>query len=252
MDVNGLKVTNDTLGHVAGDELLCGAAECMEKCFKPYGSVYRTGGDEFQALIYADESKIGEIRSNFEAEVKEWSGKYVAELNISAGYVCRREDLSNEIKDIEKLADERMYKAKSEFYNSKGVDRRGQQVAYEVLCQSYEKILRVDLLKDSFVIIQMNKEEKIEELGFNEKISVWLYNFGTSGMVHRDDRFEYLGKTDLYYIRNYFSNGGQILSVQYRRKVNKKFIKVLMEMVPSKEYSKTNQIIYLYVKNIDK
>ena len=45
MDVNGLKPVNDTLGHAAGDELLQGAAECMEQCFGNYGKVYRMGGE---------------------------------------------------------------------------------------------------------------------------------------------------------------------------------------------------------------
>ena len=32
MDLNGLKVMNDILGHSAGDLLLQGAAECMKQC----------------------------------------------------------------------------------------------------------------------------------------------------------------------------------------------------------------------------
>ena len=32
IDVNGLKQVNDTSGHEAGDELICGAAECIALC----------------------------------------------------------------------------------------------------------------------------------------------------------------------------------------------------------------------------
>ena len=49
MDVNRLKIVNDSQGHAAGDELLQGAASCMKKCFDSCGKVYRTGGDEFIA-----------------------------------------------------------------------------------------------------------------------------------------------------------------------------------------------------------
>ena len=51
LDVNGLKTINDTQGHAAGDELIKAAASCMKKCIGSYGRVYRTGGDEFIALI---------------------------------------------------------------------------------------------------------------------------------------------------------------------------------------------------------
>lgn len=47
MDINGLKHVNDSLGHAAGDELICAAADCMKSCFQNYGNVYRIGGDEF-------------------------------------------------------------------------------------------------------------------------------------------------------------------------------------------------------------
>ena len=41
MDVNGLKIVNDSLGHAAGDELLRGASYCIRKSFDDYGKVYR-------------------------------------------------------------------------------------------------------------------------------------------------------------------------------------------------------------------
>ena len=51
MDVNGLKKVNDQLGHDAGDELLKGASSCISRCFGSYGKAYRTGGDEFIAIV---------------------------------------------------------------------------------------------------------------------------------------------------------------------------------------------------------
>jgi len=63
MDVNGLKVINDTLGHVAGDELILGSSECMRNVFKPYGKVYRIGGDEFVAILNVRNDLLKEVLS---------------------------------------------------------------------------------------------------------------------------------------------------------------------------------------------
>lgn len=49
-DVNDLKKTNDTLGHEAGDKLICDAAKLICNAFK-HSPVYRIGGDEFSVIV---------------------------------------------------------------------------------------------------------------------------------------------------------------------------------------------------------
>ena len=53
-DLNGLKQANDSYGHMAGDELICAAADCMRDSFHEYGKVYRIGGDEFAVINYRE------------------------------------------------------------------------------------------------------------------------------------------------------------------------------------------------------
>lgn len=123
-DVNGLKPVNDNLGHAAGDELLIGAAACIKQCFGPYGRLYRIGGDEFIAIIFADELQLQRIKKDFDGVMKSWSGKHVKSLSISCGYVTKRETDANSIHMIAKIADKRMYEAKDEYYRITGLQRR--------------------------------------------------------------------------------------------------------------------------------
>lgn len=51
LDLNGLKETNDTYGHSAGDELLIAAAQCIRDAFDGEGQFFRIGGDEFCAVV---------------------------------------------------------------------------------------------------------------------------------------------------------------------------------------------------------
>ena len=50
-DVNGLKLTNDTFGHEAGDRLLKKVASDIEKKIKNIGKAARIGGDEFVMIL---------------------------------------------------------------------------------------------------------------------------------------------------------------------------------------------------------
>ena len=50
-DVDGLKLLNDTFGHAQGDRLLVAVARILQESIPAKGTVYRTGGDEFAAIV---------------------------------------------------------------------------------------------------------------------------------------------------------------------------------------------------------
>ena len=123
-DLNGLKNTNDTLGHGAGDELLQGAAECLKHCLGAYGDIYRIGGDEFVAMMYVDSDILSKLQKNLIDAQKKWTGTLVQNLSLSCGYVEKHEFPNMTLAELIKIADKRMYIAKKEYYAHFGTDRR--------------------------------------------------------------------------------------------------------------------------------
>ena len=121
-DVNGLKEANDNRGHVAGDELLRAAAECLNTVIGPIGKVYRTGGDEFLAIALTDSPET--IMQEIQRLASAWKGTYSETLSISIGYASHRDHPEADIHGIERLADEMMYQEKNRYYSAPGVDRR--------------------------------------------------------------------------------------------------------------------------------
>lgn len=51
LDLNFLKHTNDTYGHEKGDELIKNFSDVLSNVFDLYGTVTRTGGDEFVVIL---------------------------------------------------------------------------------------------------------------------------------------------------------------------------------------------------------
>lgn len=85
-DINGLKKVNDSIGHHAGDELICRAAGLLNKCFKSYGTVYRIGGDEFFAFLYnIRESDWKKIQKQMKQELEKDNAQHDVPLNIAIG-----------------------------------------------------------------------------------------------------------------------------------------------------------------------
>ena len=250
LDVNGLKETNDTLGHSAGDELLKGAAECIHTTFGNFGDCFRIGGDEFVVIAYGDIPDSDVISKAFRTVVAEWRGTTISKLAISFGVAYGRDYIDITADELVNSADQLMYADKVAFYQQNGIDRRGQTSAYNVLRGSYTKILKANLTDDSFSIIQMNVHEMTRNMGYSEKLSSWLHNFATSGQVYHLDRSEFIEKTDISFLRDYFKNNENEFCIQYKRKEGNKFVDTLMEIIPAPEYTDENQIVFLFVKSI--
>ena len=124
VDLNGLKGANDTYGHMAGDELICAAADCMRNSFHEYGKVYRIGGDEFAVIITENPSQVEELIHSFDSNVANWHGKFVDSMTVSYGWVFSTERNWDSAYEISKAADARMYQSKERYYTESGADRR--------------------------------------------------------------------------------------------------------------------------------
>lgn len=123
-DINGLKPVNDTLGHFVGDEIICGTSECLAKCFSRYGKLYRTGGDEFVAMLTVDKQDFARVVAILKEEVAKWKGKNIDTLSVSVGYAEKCDFPDASVNDLAKIADKKMYDEKHNFYTQHGIDRR--------------------------------------------------------------------------------------------------------------------------------
>ena len=118
-DVNGLKPVNDNQGHEAGDELLQGAAYCLQQAFQSLGTIYRMGGDEFTGILHGTEQQLDEALRKFEWITNNWSGKQVKSLSISIGYASVRDNPNATLNALMVQADNAMYEEKRKYYQQK-------------------------------------------------------------------------------------------------------------------------------------
>ncbi|MGM0646702.1 MAG: PAS domain S-box protein, partial [Thermodesulfobacteriota bacterium] len=114
MDLDGLKVVNDTLGHNQGDMQLQACARILQEVFRSSDILARIGGDEFVALLPETPLEVGEgilhrIREAVEAFNREQQGKIP--LGISIGLACATTQ-DQDLDTVFKEADDLMYRDK--------------------------------------------------------------------------------------------------------------------------------------------
>jgi diguanylate cyclase (GGDEF)-like protein len=121
-DINGLKETNDTLGHEAGDELIIGSAECLRKSFDGIDTIYRIGGDEFTVIMERSETEAKKCLERMEKNCYDWKGQFINGISISYGTAST--DGYSDLNSILKAADQKMYEFKKNYYQNTGKERR--------------------------------------------------------------------------------------------------------------------------------
>ena len=125
MDINGLKLTNDSFGHTAGDDLLKGAATAMKAYFGKNGwKIFRTGGDEFVALTTKEVADKNTIVAEFKQQLKQFHHELIKELSISIGVAKACENEVTSVEELTKIADKKMYADKEIFYSDSTHERR--------------------------------------------------------------------------------------------------------------------------------
>ena len=112
IDMNGLKVINDTEGHLAGNAALCTIAGFLVGLYG-VDHVYRLGGDEFVVLL----QHITE--SEFSSQLKRLrdEASHLGNLSIAAGgqWIADVVEIMNAIQE----ADNAMYRDKAKYYKKK-------------------------------------------------------------------------------------------------------------------------------------
>jgi len=124
MDVNGLKNVNDQLGHFAGDDYIVAAAKVISEAMEEYGHIFRTGGDEFMAILHCSREEAHSLENRLGKCIANQNNSWSDTMSIAIGVVCCEENPDIAIVEIEKLADKRMYENKAAYYRKKGIDRR--------------------------------------------------------------------------------------------------------------------------------
>ena len=108
-DVNNLKTINDTLGHQAGDEYICGACKIICTKFK-HSPVFRIGGDEFVAISEGEDyENLDELLNYFE----KYNKKALKKGGIVIAVGSARHTDEGFVSPVFMNADKKMYENKS-------------------------------------------------------------------------------------------------------------------------------------------
>ncbi|SEH40304.1 diguanylate cyclase (GGDEF) domain-containing protein [Ruminococcus flavefaciens] len=108
-DLNGLKIINDTEGHIAGDKVLSRAAALLKIAYSDY-DVYRAGGDEFIVLCSdITQEKLDQCTAQLRAFANSTSDVSFA---VGTVFCTGKYDIRKAMHE----ADEIMYVDKKEYY----------------------------------------------------------------------------------------------------------------------------------------
>jgi diguanylate cyclase (GGDEF)-like protein len=114
IDLNDLKVTNDTLGHERGDDIIVGLCRIVQ-CVFTKSSIYRIGGDEFVVISEKEDLKnIQQLEERFVDMIDKSTKAARQDFAISAaiGVAIYNSKVDNNVEDTFKRADAAMYKNK--------------------------------------------------------------------------------------------------------------------------------------------
>jgi diguanylate cyclase (GGDEF)-like protein/PAS domain S-box-containing protein len=115
LDMDRLKVVNDSLGHLAGDRLIVSVARELEGCVRPGDMIARFGGDEFAVLVEGisgveDAIRVAErVQSELQGIFRVEGAEVYASASVGIAVSATGQESAE---DLLRDADTAMYRAK--------------------------------------------------------------------------------------------------------------------------------------------
>lgn len=118
IDVNNLKMMNDTYGHEYGNEMIIAVAKRLVRYFGPE-NVYRIGGDEFAVLMQGKSyEECTELQRDFEQT--EDTSSQGSVVSAAIGFAIYEPETDGGYDDVFRKADARMYEKKVQMKQGEG------------------------------------------------------------------------------------------------------------------------------------
>jgi len=99
IDLDNFKYINDTMGHLAGDQLIVEAASILNHRARDGDILARIGGDEFAVLLYRpDPTLIEDVAESFRKQLEDYTFKFegkVVDIGCSIGAAVLDETISS-------------------------------------------------------------------------------------------------------------------------------------------------------------
>ena len=114
LDINDLKTVNDKFGHSEGDRHITSAARMIKETFGSFGRIFRTGGDEFIAILSGDDiaKSYPDALRSFLEKIGEYNRTEDPPVPLAVACGMAEYRCGEELAKAEVLADSRMYENK--------------------------------------------------------------------------------------------------------------------------------------------
>lgn len=123
IDIDNLKIVNDTFSHAAGDECILSLVKALKLSLKESDLIARIGGDEFVAFSLLDHDRKKEffalsnnIQENYKTIIKD--NDELSLTSLSIGQLIQPHSATICLEDLLSQADELMYEEKTKKRNS--------------------------------------------------------------------------------------------------------------------------------------
>ncbi|MEG4210604.1 EAL domain-containing protein [Microcoleus sp. S13_B4] len=216
LDLDQFKVVNDTVGHIAGDELLRQITGLIQQGVRANDMLARLGGDEFGILLtQCSLSQATQIAENLKDLVHQfrfiWNGKTFI-IGVSIGVVAI-DQTSQDLRELLGAADAACYAAKARGRNCVHIYRLddGELIKQRGERQLVSKISRA--LETNSFCLYYQKIVSITSKPLVEHYEILLRMLDENGQlvspnefIPAAERYGLITEIDCWVIENFFSN----------------------------------------------